>query len=134
MDEIEKNPVDWLTPIEHHFDAKGSGGQDFYYIIQTILDEKRLTFKKILENAAVGCGCVVHEGLYYSLDQDWEDPRLFDEVVFFLGDYESSTLAIKDYFYLLQIAIDGYIPTSPEDKEDILKNFNIALERYRHLL
>lgn len=134
MNNIEKKHSDWLDLIEREFELKGLGGEDFFYVIQTIVNEKKMTFRDIVKNAATGCGCVVHEGLFYSLDQDWEDPSLFDEVVFFVGNYESSTLSIKDYFYLLLIAIKAYISSSPEEKEEILENYNIAIERYRHLM
>lgn len=134
MDNIEKRPDDWLTPLELQFNLKGYGGQDFFYVIQTVIDEKRHTFKSIVEDAAVGCGCVVHEGLGYSLDQDWDNPSLFDEVVFYIGNYETTALSVKDYFSLLLIAINAYVASYPEDKEELLKNYNIAIERLRRFL
>jgi hypothetical protein len=120
----------WLQPICSVFKKKGPGGEDFLYLLDTMLQEKNIPFMKFLENASNGVGCTVHEGLYYSLDQNWEDPALFDEVTFFVGSYESYSLSIPDYLELLKITTDTYISNVPADANLALMYLAATEERY----
>jgi len=125
------NDIDWLQFAKDEFGAKNIGGGDFYYLLQTMLSEKRMSFPQLLSGAARGMGCTVHEGLSYSLDQDWDDPSSFNEVVFFVGDVESSTLNVADYLELIEIASNAYLSFFPDDAEEVRRNFEKIVSRYR---
>ncbi len=110
----------WLALIKEPFCEMGQGGQDFFYLLEQMIGENKMTFPHLLSNATHGNGCTVHEGLSYSLDQDWDDPRAFDEVVFFIGDMESASLSVMEYLNLIDIACEKYTDIFAEDREHVL--------------
>jgi hypothetical protein len=120
----------WLKEITIAFDKKGAGGADFLYLLDTMLQEKNISFMQFIERAANGFGYTIHEGLYYSLDQNWENPNLFNEVTFFVGGIESESLTIPDYLALLKTATSAYISSHPADTEMALQYLNNVTERY----
>ena len=125
-----ENETNWLKSVKDKFIAEGPGGGDFLYLLEIILSEGNANFIQILNQAANGHGCIAHEGLSYSLDQDWDDPSLFDEVTFFVGDNESSTLSINKYLSLIDVACQAYISLFPNEKEIVSENFNRISHRY----
>ncbi|MDQ1816773.1 hypothetical protein RBA41_26065 [Massilia sp. CCM 9210] len=125
------NDERWLFFVKDEFDARGAGGGDFYYLLQTMLKEEEQTFPQLVFDASSGCGCTVHEGLSYSLDQDWDCPDLFDEVVFFIGDIESSKLSIGEYVDLIKASSDAYCFYFQSDLGAVMKNVERLICRYK---
>ena len=126
-----KRTDNWLKEVMIEFDKKGAGGTDFLYLLDTMLQEQNISFMEFIEKAANGFGCTIHEGLYYSLDKNWENPNLFNEVTFFVGDIESASLTILDYLELLKTATSAYISSQPEDAKMALQHLNSVTERYQ---
>lgn len=123
--------IKWLVVVEENFDAKGSGGSDFHYLLTTMLREENISFPQLVCDAALGNGCTVHEGLSYSLDQDWDYPDHFDEVCFFVGEIESSSLTIDDYVDLVKIACDSYCRHFSVNAEAVKRNLQRLIHRYK---
>lgn len=122
---------EWLLTIKENFDEKGAGGSDFYYLLQTMLNEKKFTFPRLVFDASNGIGCTVHEGLSYALDQDWDHPDDFNEVNFFIGEIESSKLSVDEYIYLMKIASEAYLSFFSIDTESVKRNLERLIFRYR---
>lgn len=121
----------WLSSIENAFLRKGIAGEDFFYLLQTMVVEGNITFLDLLCNASQGYGCVIHEGLSYSLDQDWDNPNLFNGVSIFVGEIESSVLPVDDYLNLMRIAADEYVVINFDAGEIVLKYINEIVARYK---
>lgn len=77
-----------------------------------------------------GVGFSVGEGHFYSLDQDWGDPEEFNEVSFFLGEVETSSIPLLDYVFLMKIAADVYSDFCPEERDSVLSSAKKLEERY----
>ncbi|MDQ1835618.1 hypothetical protein [Massilia scottii] len=121
----------WLAIVKEAFDEKGAGGRDFYYLLNTMLSEGKMTFPQLVLDAGGGIGCTVHEGLSYSLDQDWDDSDFFNEVVFFVGEMESSKLSVCEYIHLIKVASDAYCSHFPIDSEAVARNVARLICRYQ---
>jgi hypothetical protein len=128
---VEDKPrkKNWVQALEPDFKAEGPGGEEFFYLLDTMLDEGRIPFLRFLEDATNGFGCTVHQGLYYSLDQDWEYPELFNGVAFFVGYHESGSLSVKDYLSLLAKAVNSYIAEVPENEKIALEMLGLISNR-----
>ncbi len=122
------NEVEWLEKKEGYF--LENGGVDLYYLILTMLKEKKMNILQFLYDASRGIGCVVHEGLEYVLDQDLDDSDEFTEVSFLVGDYESSTISPQHFVELMQVISDTYIEAYPNDRESVERNMNQLKARY----
>ncbi|WP_179280638.1 hypothetical protein [Bordetella genomosp. 1] len=70
------------------------------------------------------------EGFFYSLDQDWDDPKDFNEVSFFLGEMETSSISVFDYVSLMKIAARVYATFFPGEASGVLKSAEKLEERY----
>ncbi|MDM5182174.1 hypothetical protein PO883_33940 [Massilia sp. DJPM01] len=125
------NDENWLVTVKAAFDEKGAGGGDFYYLLNTMLNEGKMAFPQLVLDASGGIGCNVHEGLSYSLDQDWDDSDFFGEVVFFVGEMESSKLSVGEYIHLIKVASDAYCSHFPIDSEAVARNVARLISRYQ---
>jgi hypothetical protein len=57
----------------------------------------------------------------FGLGQDWGFPENFDHVAFFIGDYESSRISIKEFIDSMSFIADKYVLQHPKDKEKVEK-------------
>ncbi|WYX52477.1 hypothetical protein WJ977_09755 [Achromobacter xylosoxidans] len=74
------------------------------------------------------------EGFSYSLDQNWDDPESFNEVSFFLGEMETSSISVSDYVSLMKIAADIYSAFFPDEGNGVLRSAERLEERYSRRL
>lgn len=93
--------------------------------------EQKMNFRQFIYDASRGIGCFVFEGLGYVLDQDIDDPTEFNEVTFFLGDYESLTLSPEKFIELMQVISNSYIDKYPDDKASVKQSLARLKERYQ---
>lgn len=119
--------TNWLSSARNHLE--NNGGEDLWYLIFTLLREEKMSFPHFLSKAVEGHGCWAHEGLGYSLDQDWDLPEDFDEVIFFVGDQESSKLSVPDYLLLMKYLVDVYEEIHPDVESDIVVKFDLLRDR-----
>uniref|UniRef100_UPI000DA6703B hypothetical protein n=1 Tax=Pseudomonas huaxiensis TaxID=2213017 RepID=UPI000DA6703B len=98
--------------------------------IEASMVRGRTNFSAFIYDASRGVGFSVSEGFFYSLDQDWDDPGDFSEVSFFLGEVETSSIAVPDYVSLMKIAADVYSAFFPDDGGDVLRSAERLEERY----
>ncbi len=94
------------------------------------ITRKRTNFPAFINEASKGVGFSVGEGHFYSLDQDWDDPEEFNEVSFFLGEVETSSIPVLDYVFLMKIAADVYSDFFPEERDSVLSSAKKLEERY----
>ncbi|WP_140920959.1 hypothetical protein [Limnobaculum xujianqingii] len=123
---IEK--IEWLENEEEYF--LKNDGADLYELILTMLKKQRMSFSSFLYDASRGIGNTIREGLGCSLDQDLDNPDEFDGVIFWFGDYESSTITPQHFVRLMQAMSDSYINYHPNDKVKIEGYMNKLKERY----
>ena len=95
--------------------------QDLYFIIHEALEKNKLSFLNILLSISDGEGVTSSENNGFGLDQDWDFSEDFDHVAFFIGDYESSRLSIKEFIDSISFIADKYVLQHPKDKEKVEK-------------
>ncbi len=122
--------IDWLANLKVTFVERGLAGEDFYYVIKTMVGEGRISFLEMLSSAAQGHGSRVHEGLEFILEEDLDDPDDFDGAIFVIGEYESSILPIIDFVYLIELACRNYAAEFPDDESRVVANLHRIKSRY----
>ncbi|MGM0939294.1 MAG: hypothetical protein ACQEWL_07775 [Pseudomonadota bacterium] len=120
--------INWLINTKKH--VIDSGGVDLYYLLETMLREQKMSFQQFIYDASQGIGCDVHEGLGYALDSDYDDPKDFTSVEFYVGGMDSSNMPTKNFIELMQVITDSYITEHPENKETIERSMMRLKERY----
>ncbi|MDF3845577.1 hypothetical protein P3W55_28050 [Pseudomonas citronellolis] len=120
----------WLEKLKESFSSTGLDYEDLYGIIEASIARKRVNFPAFIYEASKGFGFSAGEGYFYSLDQDWDDPEGFNEVSFFLGEVETSSIPVLDYVFLMKIAADVYSAFFPEESDSVLGSAKRLEERY----
>ncbi|MFK3790325.1 hypothetical protein ACI2KO_08700 [Pseudomonas piscis] len=120
----------WLEKLKNSFASTGLNYEDLYEVIKSSVDRGRINFPAFIYEASKGFGFSVAEGYFYSLDQDWDDPEEFNEVSFFLGEAETSSMPVAEYVFLMKIAADVYSSFFPEQRDSVLRSANKLEERY----
>lgn len=122
--------LSWLEKLKESFASTGLDYEDLYELIEASITRKRTNFPAFINEASKGVGFSVGEGHCYSLDQDWDDPEEFNEVSFFLGEVETSSIPVLDYVFLMKIAADVYSDFFPEERDSVLSSAKKLEERY----
>lgn len=122
--------LEWLGKLKERFSATGLEYEDLYELINASIIRKRTNFPAFIYEASKGFGFSVGEGYFYSLDQDWDDPEEFDEVSFFLGEVETSSISVFDYVALMRIAADVYSNSFPEERGSVQGSAKRLEDRY----
>jgi hypothetical protein len=120
----------WLKCLKESFASTGLDYEDLYDLIEASITRKKTNFPAFIYDASRGVGFSVSEGFFYSLDQDWDDPENFNEVNFFLGEVETSSIPVPDYVSLMKIAADVYADFFPDDRGSVLRSAEKLEERY----
>ncbi|QJQ19471.1 hypothetical protein HG549_05795 [Pseudomonas sp. SK] len=120
----------WLEKLKKSFASTGLDYEDLYELIEASIERGRTNFPAFIYEASKGFGFSVGEGYFYSLDQDWDDPEEFNEVSFFLGEVETSSVSVFDYVFLMKIAADVYSAFFPEERDSVLNSAKRLEERY----
>ncbi|BBR55315.1 MULTISPECIES: hypothetical protein [Pseudomonas] len=120
----------WLESLKESFASTGLDYEDLYELIEASIVRGRTNFPAFIYDASRGVGFSVSEGFFYSLDQDWDDPEDFNEVSFFLGEVETSSIPVPDYVLLMKVAADVYSAFFPDEGESVLRSAEILEERY----
>lgn len=124
------NSLSWLEKLKESFASTGLDYEELYGIIEASIARGRTNFPAFIYEASKGFGFSVGEGYFYSLDQDWDNPEEFNEVSFFLGDMEVSSISVADYVSLMKISADVYSAFFPEDEGTVLTSVRRLEERY----
>lgn len=122
--------IEWFVELEKSFIEKGLAGEDFFYLLSTMLIEGRISFLEMLSSAARGHGIRVHEGLEFALEEDLEDANDFDGVVFIIGEYESSVLPTTEFVGLLELLCRTYVRYFADDEGRVTTNLDRVRARY----
>ncbi|MFR0688901.1 hypothetical protein ACLUTX_05875 [Enterobacterales bacterium AE_CKDN230030158-1A_HGKHYDSX7] len=122
--------LSWLEKLKESFSSTGLDYEELYGLIEASIARGRTNFPAFIYEASKGFGGSVGEGYFYSLDQDWDNPEEFDEVSFFLGEMEVSSISVADYVSLMKISADVYSAFFPEDKSSVLNSARRLEERY----
>ncbi|TBV08075.1 hypothetical protein [Stutzerimonas kirkiae] len=122
--------LSWLEKLKESFASTGLDYEDLYELIEASIARKRTNFPAFIYEASRGSGFSVSEGYFYSLDQDWDDPEEFNEVSFFLGEVETSSIPVLDYVFLMKTAADVYSSFFPEERGSVLRSARRLEERY----
>lgn len=124
------NNLVWLERLKESFASTGMNYEDLYELIKASIARGRTSFPALIHDASKGVGFSVSEGFFYCLDQDWDDPKDFNEVSFFLGDMETSSISVFDYVFLMKIAARVYATFFPDEASGVLKSAEKLEERY----
>lgn len=122
--------LDWLESLKESFASTGLDYEDLYELIEASIARGRTNFPTFIYDASRGFGFSVSEGFFYSLDQDWDDPRDFNEVSFFLGEIETSSIPVPDYVLLMRVAAGVYSALFPDEEGGVLRSAERLEERY----
>ncbi|WP_432216922.1 hypothetical protein ACREYJ_16045 [Pseudomonas kribbensis] len=120
----------WLSRLKQDFDAAGSDSDSLYELIEAAVSRGKISFPALLHDASKGLGVTVGEGFFYSLDQDWDEPELFDNVSFFLGGVEISSMAIPRFVFLMRVAGNVYSDCFPSERDKICSSLDRLEKRY----
>ncbi|QXH34341.1 hypothetical protein [Pseudomonas muyukensis] len=120
----------WLESLKESFASTDLDYEDLYELLEASIVRGRTSFPTFIYDASRGVGFSVSEGFFYSLDQDWDDPEEFDEVSFFLGDVEISSIPVSDYVLLMKVAAYVYSAFFSDEGRDVLRSAEILEERY----
>lgn len=123
-----KEKIIWLSAIEDYL--YHNNGRDLYDIIYTTLSNDKMNYKSFLHLASEGHGFFPAEGFGYALDQDWDIPEDFNEVTFFLGEFETLSISPNYFVQLIQYITDAYINAYPNDKILVEQYMFKLKERY----
>lgn len=115
----------WTDSLHDAFEQSGTAGADFCYVLQRLEAERPFDWPHVLEQAAQGLGCTIHEGLSFALEGDGDSPEEFDGVSFFFGDKLSSVMPVDEFVRLLHLASAGYLNAFPENRDRV----SVALQR-----
>lgn len=126
--------VPWLDALKESFDSTGLDYEDLYALIEASMVTKRIDFPAFIYDASRGFGFTVSEGFSYSLDQNWDDPENFNEVSFFVGEMETSSIPVPDYVSLMKNAADIYSAFFPDEGDSVLRSAERLKERYSRKL
>ncbi|MDF7670062.1 hypothetical protein PT276_02385 [Orbaceae bacterium ESL0721] len=111
---MNENKLDWLLDTKDYLYQ--NDGRDLYDIIYTTLSKNKMDYKTFLKMASEGHGFSPSEGFSYALDQDWDIPEEFNEVTFFLGEYETLSISPNHFVKLMDYITYAYIKSYPNDK------------------
>lgn len=125
---MKDEQLSWL--IQNQDYLYQNEGRDLYDIIYSTLSNDKMSYISFVKMASEGSVFFPSEGTGYSLDEDWDDPSEFVEVIFFLGEYESSTITPQHFIKLMQVISDSYVEAYPEDKETVEHYMLRLRERY----
>lgn len=126
--------VPWLDALKESFDSTGLDYEDLYALIEASMVTKKIDFPAFIYDASRGFGFTVSEGFSYSLDQNWDDPENFNEVSFFVGEMETSSIPVPDYVSLMKNAADIYSAFFPDEGDSVLRSAERLKERYSRKL
>lgn len=124
----------WLFTLREAFEATGKDFIDLYDLIEAALVRRKTDFPMLLHNASNGYGCAAGEGFFYALDQNWDDPSDFSGVSFYIGEMETSVMAVSDFVTLMEVAINVYLTAHPEEEERVLASIERLRLRYGSFL
>ncbi|AKH62708.1 MULTISPECIES: hypothetical protein [Photorhabdus] len=125
---MNKEQISWLMTTKDYLYQ--DHGRDLYDVIYATLSEDKMSYKLFLKMASEGHGFSPSEGFSYALDQDWDIPEEFNEVTFFLGEYESLSISPNHFVQLMQYITDAYIQAYPNDKASVELYMEQLRERY----
>ncbi|MDW6092447.1 hypothetical protein SBX64_07805 [Vibrio rhizosphaerae] len=111
---MNKEKISWLVATKDYLYQRD--GRDLYDILYATLSEDKMDYKSFLKMASEGYGYSPAEGFSYALDQDWDIPEEFDEVTFFLGEYETISISPNHFVQLMHYITDFYIKDYPNDR------------------
>lgn len=120
----------WLESLKESFASTGLDYEDLYELIEASMARRRTNFPALIYEASRGFGFSVSEGFFYSLDQDWDNPEDFNEVSFFLGEVENSSIPVPDYVSLMKVAANVYSAFFLDDGGSVLRSAERLEERY----
>lgn len=120
----------WLESLKESLASTGADYEDLYELIETSITRGRTNFPAFIYDASQGVGFSVSEGFFYCLDQDWDNPEEFNEVSFFLGEVETSSIPVSEYVSLMKVAADVYSGFFPDERDGVLKSAKRLEERY----
>jgi hypothetical protein len=120
--------LNWLIKIKNYF--YDNNVRDLYDIIYLTLSNNQMKYLLFLKMVSEGDGFFPIEGTGFTLDKGWDNPIDFKEVIFYLGEYESSTISPPKFVELMQIISNSYIEAHPKDKDLIEFYMNKLRERY----
>lgn len=115
--------IDWLEKSKEFLEKNGA--IDLHFLLETMYVKKVMSFVSFLSEASDGTGITVSEGHSYSLDQDWDDPDDFDEVSFFHGEMESSSISPEKFIQSLEHIASNYIESEPTHKDIVYEKLNL---------
>lgn len=122
--------VPWLDALKKALISTGLDSEDLYALLEASIVTEKINFPAFIYEASRGFGFTVSEGFFYSLDQNWDDPENFNEVSFFLGEMETSSISVPDYVSLMKIAADIYSAFFPDEGNGVLRSAERLKERY----
>ena len=91
---MKDEQLSWL--IQNQDYLYQNEGRDLYDIIYSTLSNDKMSYISFVKMASEGSGFFPSEGTGYSLDEDWDDPSEFVEVIFFLGEYEIGRASCRE--------------------------------------
>lgn len=126
--------VPWFDALKKALISTGLDSEDLYALLEASIVTEKINFPAFIYEASRGFGFTVSEGFFYSLDQNWDDPKSFNEVSFFLGEMETSSISVPDYVSLMKIAADIYSVFFPDEGNGVLRSAERLKERYSRRL
>ncbi len=115
----------WLNKV-----TKDLSNSDLFIILSETLLTNRLSYLNILKNISEGYGVTSSEGNGFGLDQNWDFSEDFNEVTFFFGEMESSSISPADFINQLLAISEYYILDRPDDKDKVYSYLHKIKKRY----
>lgn len=124
----------WLKKLESELNCCGVSYGDFFHLLSSAIVERKINFIGFLSDASRGFGFNVREGLFYLLDQDLDEPSEFNEVSFFIGDVESSSIPVPEFVRAMEVAVLTYVKEFNDEKDTALDCLSKLELRYSDFL
>ncbi|ENV63673.1 hypothetical protein F4U02_09910 [Acinetobacter haemolyticus] len=118
----------WLENVQNYYFVNGY--HDLYHILKETISTNKMNYLNILFHISNGYGITSSEGCGFGLEQDYDHPEEFINIQFFMGDMQSSTMELCNFFETLVKTSECYLDTYPTDKKKIHEYIDKIRQKY----
>lgn len=103
---------------------------DLFFIISEMKQKNIMSFPNFLKEISCGFGIVTSEETGFGLENDYDNPNDFEEIIFFIGGYESSVVKTNKFCDLLKVLSQMYLAYYPNESIMINKYILDIYQKY----
>lgn len=118
----------YLSDFETYLSQEN--GYDLFFIISEMKQKNIMSFPNFLKQISCGFGLVTSEETGFGLENDYDNPNDFEEIIFFIGGHESSVVTKNKFCELLKVLSQIYLTYYPNESIIINKYILDIYQKY----